>query len=128
MSIVNKTLRLLMLVSLVCATAPILAGNVKFLKDSALSKMSNEDMEILRAAARNALDYTADGQPRRWENQQTGASGILTPLDTSEQDGTSCRRLEIFNDVRGETGRSVFEFCRQPDGTWRIPAQRSTNK
>lgn len=119
----ENLLKRLMLASLLCGLAPAFAGNVTFLKDSTLSKMGSEDMEILRAAARNALDYHADGQPRRWENAQTGARGVLTPLTTLEHDGMSCRRLELFNEVRGTSGRSVFVFCRQPDGTWKVPAK-----
>ena len=69
----------------------------------------------IQAGHPNALDYIADGQPRRWENSQTGATGVLTPLTTFEHEGMNCRRLEMFNEVKGVTGRSVFVFCRQPD-------------
>jgi len=101
---------------------PGIAGNVQFLKDSAISKMNEEDLGLLRSSARNALDYTADGESRRWENAGTGSTGVLTPLATYDRDGSLCRKLEIYNDVRGVTGRSVFDFCRQPDGSWKVPA------
>jgi len=109
--------------TLVCALTPVFAGNVTFAKNSAIAKMTDQDLEIMRAAARNALDYIADGQPRRWENSETGATGVVTPLDAFEHEGMNCRRLEMFNEVQGVTGRSVFVFCRQPDGTWRVPAK-----
>lgn len=107
-----------LLISVVTATA--FAGNVRWMKDTALSKMTAEDMEVLRNAARNALDYGADGEPRRWENAETGAEGVLTPQASFERDGAFCRRLELFNYVKGVSGRSVYVFCRQKDGTWRI--------
>lgn len=113
--------KLLLLATLVAT--PALAGNVAFLKDSPLSKMNNEDLELLRAAARSALNHTEDGAQQRWENPQSGAAGVLTPLETFDRDGTHCRRLEIFNDARGSQGRSVQVFCRQPDGTWKAAAR-----
>lgn len=122
MLICRTTLKGLAALTLVCALTPAFAGNVTFMKNSAISKMTEQDLEIMRAAARNALDYIADGQPRRWQNNESGAAGVLTPLDTFEHEGTSCRRLEMFNEVQGITGRSVFVFCRQPDGTWKVPA------
>ena len=97
------------------------AANVRWLQDSAMANMTPEDMDALRKAARNVLDYGPDGQPRRWENAETGARGVVTPLDTFEQDGMFCRRLEAFNEVKGISGRGVHVFCRQEDGTWRIP-------
>lgn len=101
------------------------AGNVRWLQDSALSKMTPEDMEKLRSAARNVLDYGSDNESRRWENAGTGANGVVTALDSFEQDGMFCRRLEAFHQVMGVSGRGVHVFCRQEDGTWRIPASSS---
>lgn len=114
--------KILALSILVFLTGPAIAGNVQFLKDSAISKMNDEDLGLLLSSARNALDYTADGESRRWENIQTGSTGVLTPLATFDREGTLCRKLEIYNDVMGVTGRSVFDFCRQSDGSWKVPA------
>jgi len=109
--------------ALICITATAHAGNVRFLKDSAISKMTDADLELLRSSARNVLEYAADGESRRWENSQTGAKGVLTPLTTFDRDGAPCRKLEVFNEVKGVAGRSVFDFCRQADGTWKVPVQ-----
>lgn len=118
MMMLNKRLAVLLLLM---PAMPVMAGNVTFLKDSAIAKMTDQDLEMLRSAARNALDYTADGQSRRWENDATGATGIVTPISTSEEGGAVCRQLELFNDAKGFSGRTVFTFCRQPDGTWKVP-------
>jgi surface antigen len=101
-------------------------SNLRFLEDSAVSKMTDADTEVLRSAMRKALDDTPDGQSRRWENPATGARGVLTPLDTFDLDGVTCRKLELSNEIGGVSGRSVFDFCRQADGTWKIPAKGST--
>lgn len=110
--------------SLLCALAPAFAGNFSFLNDSPLAKMNDEDLQIMQAATQDALDSRADGQPLHWENSQTGASGVLTPLDTFTKEGTDCRRLEMRNEFKGTTGtNSTFVFCRQPDGSWKSPAR-----
>jgi surface antigen len=101
-------------------TTLVSASNVQWLRDTAMSNMTEQDMEILRSAARNVLNYGPDGESKRWENKETGAKGILTPLDSFEQNDQFCRRLEAFNEVGGASGRSVFVFCRQEDGEWLI--------
>jgi surface antigen len=106
-----------------CVLAPAQAGNLMFLKDSAISKMSDADVDLMNDTATQALDNAADGEARRWANAETGAKGVLTPLATFDADGGVCRKLEIFNEVKGTVGRSVFDFCRQPDGSWKIPAE-----
>lgn len=118
-------LKTLALLTIVVCFGQATAANVRFMQDSALAAMTAEDVDVLQNAARNALDYTEDGDPRRWENSETGAKGVLTPLSSFEQDGSFCRRLEMFAEVKEVSGRSVFVFCRQPDGTWRVPASSS---
>jgi surface antigen len=108
------------LLTLMGITTLVSASNVQWLRDTAMSNMTEQDMEILRSAARNVLNYGPDGEPKRWENKETGAKGILTPLDSFEQNDQFCRRLEAFNEVGGASGRSVFVFCRQEDGEWLI--------
>jgi surface antigen len=82
-------------------------------------------MEVMHDAARHALNYGKDGESTRWENPETGAKGILTPLDSYEEKEMFCRRLEAFNEVGGASGRSVFVFCRQEDGNWLISSMPS---
>ncbi|MCB1784934.1 MAG: hypothetical protein KDJ33_01705 [Gammaproteobacteria bacterium] len=97
------------------------AGNVFFMKDSPLANMGEGDLEAFRSAARRALDDAGDGEAVRWENATSGAGGLLTPLSTSERDGSVCRRLRIQNAVGGQSANSEFDFCRQADGTWKVP-------
>lgn len=97
---------------------PAPASNLQFLRDAPVAKMTKDDLALFQSNLRAALDQNADGSTRRWENPATGASGTLTPVSTYEQDGATCRRLEIVNTVQGITGRSTFNMCRQADGTW----------
>jgi surface antigen len=96
----------------------VLASNVQFLRDAPIAKMTKEDLALFQTNMHEALEQDADGATRRWKNPNTGASGALTPVSTSEQNGLKCRRLEIVNTVQGLTGRSTFDMCRQADGTW----------
>jgi surface antigen len=110
------------------AALPALASNVGFMRNSPIANMTKEDLEQMRAATQTALEQTADGGSYRWENSKTGASGVLTPLKTFERDGRTCRNLEIFNSARGFTGRTHYDFCKQPDGSWQSPAPQAGGK
>ncbi len=119
-------LRSLLAILLCCLAAapigPIHAGQVHFPEESPVSGMTEVDTRMLRQAARVALEDAEDGVMVHWENQETGAAGVLTPLSTSQRAGKVCRQLELFSDAGGQRGRSVFNFCRQADGSWRVSA------
>jgi surface antigen len=118
-----KMIRTLLSVALLAlATGLAMASNVQFLRDSPISKMTPEDLTLMRATIRESLDKTADGTATRWENPKTGASGIVTPLKSFQLDGAPCRLVEIFNEAQGFSGRTRYDFCKQPDGTWKMPA------
>jgi surface antigen len=110
---------------LIGLSAPALSSNLQFLRDTPISKMTPEDRDLFQKNMREALEQSADGVARRWENPKTGASGVLTPTSTVEQHGTKCRRLEIVNNVQGLTGRSTFNMCRQADGSWASSTPKS---
>jgi surface antigen len=114
----SHTIVCVALVALAAVSAPVLASNVQFLRDAPIAKMTKEDLALFQTNMHEALEQDADGATRRWKNPNTGASGALTPVSTSEQNGLKCRRLEIVNTVQGLTGRSTFDMCRQADGTW----------
>lgn len=107
---------------LLILTVPAGAAPMMFLKDTAISKMTKSDMELLRSSLNSALESTADGESLFWENSETGAKGVLTPQETYELDGATCRKLLIVNSAGGLSGKSVYDFCRQSDGDWKVPA------
>jgi len=117
--------RIVTVLALTVITTTVSASNVQWLRDTAMSNMTEQDMEVMRQTARNVLNNGADGESERWENKETGAKGVLTPLDSFEQNDQICRRLEAFNEVGGASGRSVFVFCRQEDGNWLISSSAS---
>jgi len=103
----------------VLTTAQAVASNVTFMRNSPLSQMTPEDLALFRATVREVLEKGTDGTARRWDNPNTGASGVVTPLKSYERDGRPCRNVEIFNEAKGFSGRTRYDFCKQPDGTWR---------
>jgi surface antigen len=107
-------------ICLVCLSAPLHASNLRFAKDMPVSQMTDSDIEIMSAAVDETLSDVADGVARHWKNPETDAGGTLTPLSTSEESGLLCRRLEIANQAKGMSARSVHQFCRQADGLWKI--------
>jgi surface antigen len=106
------------------SSPPVLAVNWNRLKYSPVADFTDRDFELLRKAGREALDASSDGDTREWRNPETGAHGTVKPLSTYEAEGATCRRVEIFNAGSGSSGTSRFDFCRQPDGTWKVAPQR----
>ena len=95
-------------------------ANLGFLGNAPISRMNEEDVNMMYATAQEALEHGGDGQRRGWENPSTGASGIMTPLDTyTGTDGIRCRHLQVISRAGGLKNQSVFELCRQPDGQWK---------
>jgi len=107
--------------SILAAPAP--AFNLFSLEHLPVRYMTEEDRDILHAAARNALDRQADGETAHWENPKTGAHGDLMPRATFERSGQSCRDLEVANSAGGRDNRLVLTLCKQSDGEWRIESR-----
>ena len=99
---------------------PVLAVNWGFLQFSPTSHFTNQDWDLMRQAGQDALARGTDGDIQGWSNSATGAYGTIQPLDTTERDGTTCRRAVIYNNAGGASGTSRFTFCKQPDGDWRV--------
>lgn len=100
------------------------AVNLRWLEYSAVRYFSDEDWELARGAADDALQNRPDGEPVEWHNPKTGHSGRSVPLRSLDRDGKPCRELAVENRAGGMSGRSVFLFCLQPSDEWKIePAE-----
>jgi surface antigen len=110
------------LVIAACTLAPAaLAQNLGFLADAPMARMNAEDVRLLTQNYLEALDNLPDGHTNAWLNSKTGHSGTATPQKSFARAGRKCRLVEFTNAAGGLTGRGEFTFCKQPDGTWRIP-------
>ncbi|UCE89755.1 MAG: hypothetical protein JSW10_02660 [Pseudomonadota bacterium] len=103
-----------------CSTLAFASNWATMHEQGPISFFKEQDLALFERKVQEALDSTPDGATRSWSNEETGASGTLTPSASHERDGTKCRRLEIFNSAGGRQGRSVFNFCRQADGSWKV--------
>ena len=101
----------------------VVAVNLFSMRDMPVHHMTDEDRQILMAAAVDTLERKRDGETARWENPKTGAHGDLTPRASFERDGRPCRDLEVANSARGHDNRLVITMCKQADGEWKIESQ-----
>ena len=97
-----------------------LAAGVGWLSDAPIRYFSDKDTELMKNAVQKALGNNDDGVKLEWENAETGAKGSITPVDKKIIDGLSCRDAEVFNSAGGRIANSVFTFCRQEDGEWKL--------
>lgn len=94
------------------------ASNFNFLHQAApIAEFNKEDMDMFRATLRKALDEVKDGEKLAWQNEKTGSSGLINPLQTLESDNGDCRNARIVNKSRRKITESRFKFCKK-DGKW----------
>ncbi|MBL8351039.1 MAG: hypothetical protein JNL87_12095 [Burkholderiaceae bacterium] len=96
------------------------AGEVAALKDTVIARFTEQDQRLMMASVDAALGAANDGEPVRWQNDQTGASGSVTPLNRLTWDGLACRRLKIANRYKTMAGEGVYRFCEKPKGQWKL--------
>lgn len=82
--------------------------------------LDHADRLAMQRATRTALETGRTGEAVRWQNPQTGSYGGVTPLSSTESDGTVCRSYEQTITLGGRIQRGYGTACRQPDGNWRI--------
>ena len=116
-------LRNLVFTLLAVHAAHAAAQNLLFLTDAPIQAMTPGDRELFTRSMNRALDQTHDGDSLSWENPSTGARGTIAPTASWQDQGQPCRTLQFDNQVKGRSGRSSFNFCKQSDGTWAIVAQ-----
>ncbi len=118
----RKMYQMIVLVTFLFPEA-VMAVNLFSTRDLPVHHMTDEDRQILMAAAVDTLERNRDGEAARWENPKTGAHGDLTPRASFERDGRPCRDLEVANSARGRDNRLVITMCKQADGEWKIEPQ-----
>jgi surface antigen len=60
-------------------------------------------------------------QQIRWENPQTGNSGVFVPTQNYRtEDGTLCREFWQRVNIGGRSERATGTACLQRDGAWKI--------
>ena len=83
-----------------------------FLSDAPLAKFTDEDRQIFRDAAIGALNNAADGEKVPWSNPDTDARGVITPLETVDDDVYGlCRSVRVSNERAGARRSGVYRAC-----------------
>ncbi|HTI87606.1 MAG TPA: RT0821/Lpp0805 family surface protein [Alphaproteobacteria bacterium] len=83
--------------------------------------LDKADMEYANRANQQATTAPI-GAPIRWNNPQSGNSGIVTPVrdGVDSSSGAYCREFQQTVSIGGKTQQAYGTACRQPDGTWKV--------
>jgi surface antigen len=121
----TRSLALILTLGILLPTLSV-AQNVGFLKDSAVSYFSDQDVEMMMKSADDALDDDDVRAKREWTNAASGNSGKAEVLKAFKNSaGASCKRLQFSHLVHnGVTGRSAYTFCKHAD-KWMIDSSGS---
>ena len=104
------------------------AAQASRVPDAALP--SETDLAYARAAASEALAHSGKDQSVPWQNPHTGASGNITPLETSYTDGGQRCRDFLASYAHGAAQEWLQgTACRTSQGSWDVkslkPLKRS---
>jgi surface antigen len=96
---------------LVVITIPASALNIDFLEKSPVAYFTKEDRDLFDAACSKAFNGT-DGSITDWQNSATGHRGSITPLNTYQRSGKTCRAVKFHNEAEGYTSEGTYELCK----------------
>lgn len=97
-----------------------LGFNLGFLDDAPIAEFNEKDIEIMLDTLDKALNNGADGVEVKWDNPETGNNGIITPLNSTTQDGKACRRTLLKTFSRTFSGSSQYRLCKDDDDQWKV--------
>ena len=97
---------------LVFSSPGVLWGsNWQWMKDTEVRSFSEQDWALLDKTITQMLVQGSDGDTQQWQNPETGNSGSVQIQDTRET----------------ATGTRL-NYCRQPDGQWKIDTRPRQQK
>lgn len=99
--------------------SPAIAFNTMFMRDSAISNMTDAEFELMTSTVYQALDDAADGDSVEW-GDPAAAHGTVKPLAPFDYQGYHCRAARLNNYAGGDHAVSTLEFCRNAAGEWKI--------
>jgi surface antigen len=98
-------------------------AQMAFSTDLAWPGLTRDDVERMHAAAARLYEGRSIGTVERWRNPDTKTAGEIKLVRSFEASGMSCRRLEYtvrFEIVRDAPREYILNWCRLPDGAWKI--------
>jgi surface antigen len=117
---IRKTIAVIFLASAALGPATAWAFNTSFLRDAPLAYFTDKDWSLFKDTLDRALNGGGDGATSRWDNPSSGSSGEVTPLDTRQVDGMTCRNTRIVTSAQGLTARGEYQLCKAADGEWTL--------
>jgi surface antigen len=103
-------------------------SNLRFLRDTPISRFNDADMRLMFEAGRAALDSGEPGAMREWRNEKTRHSGRITVQRQFTFETRDCRRLQVENRARSMESQTVLSVCRDLKGAWKIDSQALPDK
>lgn len=83
--------------------------------------MTTADLSLREGTLQQTLEKKVSGTDVRWQNPDTGHSGIIAPTRTMQRaDGTFCREYRETTLLGGVADRRFGVACRRPDGLWKV--------
>ncbi len=83
--------------------------------------MTTADLDLREGALQHTLEKRVSGTDVRWQNPDTGHSGVIAPTRTVQRDdGTFCREYRETTIVGGVADRRFGVACRGADGLWKV--------
>ena len=117
----NQSIFVIPILALSCLLPSVsAAGAWSWMEQSPVTHFTPEDKQIMRKTAKDTLDNAKDGTKIGWENPETGHSGSVKPINTTERNGMTCRKTRFFNSAEGLTAIQIHRLCKQKDGSWKI--------
>lgn len=89
-------------------------------------ELSREDRRMVGETTDDALKNNQAGEPARWANPDTGASGSVTPGPPyvgghGAASGRACREIDVVVTPEGKsTKQAKRTACRKPNGDWEV--------
>jgi hypothetical protein len=98
------------------------AAGLMFLRESPLSRFTEDDFTMLRHAAGIVLSSESSDASQDWSNPATGNSGRITATSRFiAADGRPCARLKMDARSAEFDGSWTYTVCRSAeDGDWKI--------
>ena len=117
----NITRKIIITFLLLTTSPALIAANLGFLNESApVFHFTKADFDILVNTVQKALNEKKDGEKLSWENKETGHAGLVNPLNTTNEEGVSCRKVRLINRAGKRISETHYKFCKQPDGIWKV--------
>jgi len=85
--------------------------------------LPEDDLQRMEAAAARLYEGRSIGTVERWRSPNTKNAGEVKLLQSFDANGMPCRTIDYtirFEERRDRPDHYVLNWCRLPEGTWKI--------